>query len=436
MTSKLRAGTTIVGLAVVALTAGALLPRFAAREERPAVAAVDAEAALLPNAAANERIAALEAERASGDADARELASLGLAYLSQARAEADPAFLSKADAALTDSLAADPRDNFEAFVGRAALANARHDFSGSIDWAQRAIALNPHDSAPHGLLGDALFELGRVEDADAAYQRMIDIRPDMASYVRASYALGYGGNITGAIDAMKLALQAAPSPADQAWVHHQLGDIYQGAGRYHRAAQENRLGMQLAPGYAPPQVGLAESLVARGRVEDAIGVVERAIATLPAIEYEMTLGELYEAAGRNDEAAGQYDRTARVLGRYRAHGMLPDADLILFYVDHGFRMQAALDEARAIYADRPTAKTADALAWALYRSGDPGTAWGYARQAIRQDAPDPGHLFHAGMIRLALGDEAKGERFLSRALAIDPAFSVLQAPLARRLLAG
>lgn len=436
MTSKLRAGTTIVGLAVVALTAGALLPRFSVRQERRAVVAVDSATALLPNAAANERIAALEAERASGDADARELASLGLAYLSQARAEAEPAFLTKADAALTDSLAVEPRDNFEAFVGRAALANARHDFSGSIVWARRAIALNPHDSAPHGLLGDALFELGRVEAADAAYQRMIDLRPDMASYVRASYALGYGGNVTGAIEAMELALQAAASPADQAWVHHQLGDIYQGAGRYRRAAQENRLGMQLAPGYAPPQVGFAESLIARGRVEDAIGVVERAIATLPAIEYEMTLGELYEAAGRNEEAARQYDRAAAVLARYRAHGMLPDADLILFYVDHGFRMEAALDEARAIYADRPTAKTADALAWALYRSGDSGTAWSYAREAISQDAPDPGHLFHAGMIWLALGDEAKGERFLSRALAVDPAFSVLQAPLARRLLAG
>ena len=434
MSKTVAAIATAIALAVVALGAGALLP-VAFRDKAAEGAAVDPATALLPTADATQRIEALEGRRDAGDATSVELASLGLAYLSHARNAADPDALTAADAAFEESLAIEPDDNFEAFVGRAALANARHDFSGSVTWVRKAIALNPYNAAPHGLLGDALFELGRVRAADRAYQAMIDIRPDMASYVRASYALGYHGDPEGAVGALELALQASASPTDGAWVRHQLGDVYGGMGRFELAARENRIGMKLAPDYAPPKVGLAESLVARGRLEDAIPLFEAAIEELPALEYEMTLGELYEAAGRDDAAGEQYRRAAAVLADYRANGMLPDADLILFYVDHGFRVDAALEEARAIYDDRPTAKTADALAWALHRNGRSAEAARYARAALEETPNDAGYLFHAGMIRRALGDRAEAAALLRRALDTNPVFSVLQAPIARSLLA-
>ena len=435
MSNRFAATLAVLGLAVVALGAGALLPVALRSSDRPAPT-VDAATSLLPTADAAERIEVLEERRASGDASARELASLGLAHLSHARTAADPRSLSAADSAFDASLALEPEDNFEAFVGRAALANARHDFSNSLTWARRAIALNQHNAAPYGLLGDALFELGRVEAADRAYQDMIDIRPDMASYVRASYALGYHGNVEGSIEALNLALQASASPTDVAWVRHQLGDVYGGLGRFEIAGRHNRIGMRLAPDYAPPKVGLAESLIARGRLDDAIPLVEEAIEALPALEYEMTLGELYEAAGRRAEARRQYSHAARVLGDYRTNGMLPDADLILFYVDHGFRMDAALEEARAIYQDRPTAKTADALAWALHRNGRSAEAWRFIEAALEEVPGDAGFLFHAGMIRWDLGDEVEARRLFRQALDADPAFSVLQAPIARSLLSS
>ena len=435
MSSKLGAAVAAVALAIVAMAAGALLPaRF--RTPPTVVTEVAAETSLVPTANVTQRIAALSTLQRNGTATSDDLASLGLAHLSNARTAADPASLTAAEDSFAASLDMEPKDNFEAFVGSAALANARHDFSGSVVWARKAIALNPHSAAPYGLLGDALFELGRTEAADRAYQDMIDIRPDMASYVRASYALGFNRNIRGATAAMRLALQAAASPVDAAWIRHQLGDIFAGSGRHMRAARQNRIGIRLAPGYAPPKVGLAESLIARGRLDDAIPLVEDAVGALPALEYEMTLGELYEAAGRDDEARAQYRRAARVLADYRSNGMLPDADLILFYVDHGFRMRAALEEARSIYADRPTAKTADALAWALHRNGLTSDALPFAEEALAGSPLDAGYLFHAGMIRKALGREAGGEALLRDALEIDPVFSVLQAPVASSLLSN
>ena len=362
-------------------------------------------------------------------------AQRGLSLIRTARDTADPSLLPAAESALSRSLRLQPDDNVAAYTGMASLANARHDFSGSVKWSRRAIAANPYKADAYGLLGDALFELGRVRAADAAYQEMVSRRPDVASYVRASYALQHHGRTDAAISAMRQALRAAgPSGETPAWVHHQMGDIYAGLGRYRRAARENRIGAALAPGYAPTRVGLAESLIARGRIERALPLLESAAAELPSLEYLTTLGDLYAATGRPSEASRTYAEAASLLARYRAAGVLPDADFVVFYADHGLRQRAALAEARAIYRDRPTAKTADALAWALHSGGRETQAWKFAREAVATPPPDAGFLLHAGLIARSLDKHAEARALLREAMEVDPSVAVLQPRATRRLL--
>ena len=416
---------------------GALLPLRGGRSEAgsrgPSVDSLDAVSFVAPGGGAPP-IAALVA-RVDEDGDNAKLhAQLGLAYLQRARNEADPSHLPDADEALRRSVELQPQDNLEAFVGMASLANARHDFSNSLAWSRQAVETNPSNAAGYGLLGDALFELGRVRAADAAYQKMVEVRPDVGSYVRVSYALQYHRRIRAAIQTMRLALQAAgPSGETAAWVRHQMGDIYATLRNNGRAAHQNRIGIAIAPGYVPPTVGLAESLIARGRLDEAIEIMERAAEALPSLEYMITLGDLYRATGRHDEAAAQYREVASTLRGYRQAGVLPDADFIVFYADRGLRRAAALREAFAIYRDRPTAKTADALAWMLHSIGRDREAWRYARRTIRDRATDSSMLFHAGMIAATRGDEGLAARLMRRALRLDPAFSPVQAPVARRI---
>lgn len=416
---------------------GALLPlrverseaQYQAQSETPRV---DALAAL--GADAGSSIEALIARIDADPDDARLHAQLGLAYLQEARNEAAPVNLPRADEALARSLELRPRDNLDAYVGMASLANARHDFSTSLEWSRRAIATNPYNAAAYGLLGDALFELGRVRDADMAYQEMVEVRPDVASYVRASYAHQYHRRTRAALDAMRLALQAAgPTGETAAWVRHQMGDIYAGLRRNRQAARQNRIGIAIAPGYVPPTVGLAESHIAVGRLDEAIVIMEGAADELPSLEYMITLADLYRATGRDADADRQYGEVADKLREYRRNGVLPDADFIVFYADHGLRPEPALREATAMYRNRATAKTADALAWMLHSLGRDRQAWRYAREAVRSRAADSAMHFHAGMVALARGEGERAVTLMRRALELDPAFSVVQVPIARRI---
>ncbi len=426
-----------LGLAGLMLVLGAVLPfRITPSPARLDVPSLGEDELFAPGSGddALSVITTLKA-RLQGRAESASLyAQLGRAYLQAARDEADPGHLPNAERALRRSLALEPEDNVDAYVGMAALGNARHDFSGSVDWARRAVAAEPADASAYGLLGDALFELGRVRAADRAYQQMVDVRPDVASYVRASYALQYHGETRAAIGTMKLALQAAgPSGETAAWVRHQLGDIYAGTRDFARAARQNRIGMSIAPGYVPPRVGLAEAYVARGRLGEAVDLVESATAEMAALEYMITLGELYEALGRRSLAARQNRIVEATLAVYRRAGVRVDSDFTVFYADHGLRLEAALREARVAYRERPTQKMADALAWILHASGRDREALHHANEALRGPVDDALYLFHAGVISYELGDRQDAARLMRSALDVDPTFSVTKAPIARRI---
>jgi tetratricopeptide (TPR) repeat protein len=375
-------------------------------------------------------------EGAPRRSDPKVLARRALSYLEESRATADPTLLPEAERLLRRALEVETEPAFEARVGLASLSNARHDFRASVRWANEAIELNPHHASAYGLLGDALFELGRYDAADRAYQLMLDVRPDLASYTRASYALQFRGDTEGGLEALHRALEAAgPVGSSHAFIRHQLGDVYMGAGLLKQAARQNRIGTKVAPGFVPPTVGLAEVAIARGDLARATTILEKAVVKLPSLEYLIQLGDLYSATGRGPEAKRQYAVVAERLALYRANGVLPDVDFLLFYADHGLRPGAAVAEARAVYRDRPTPAASDALAWTLFRSGFPKAAWRYARRTVTASPGTDGNFhLHAALIARDLGRSDVARTQLDRALALEATLSVVEQQLAERLV--
>ena len=84
---------------------------------------------------------------------------------------------------------------------------------------------------PYGVIVDAQVELGRYATPRRSIQRMVDLKPDLASYARVSYFRELSGDMSGAVEAMRLAVSAGGAPENSAFVQTLLGDLELARGR-------------------------------------------------------------------------------------------------------------------------------------------------------------------------------------------------------------
>jgi tetratricopeptide (TPR) repeat protein len=214
----------------------------------------------------------------------------------------------------------------------------------------------------------------------------------------------------------------------------QLGHLYWNRGDLERAEGIYRAALDQQADYIHAQAGMARILAARGQNAQAITLYSEVTQRLPLPEYLLALGELYEAQGRTADAASQYDLIDVIQQLNGSAGMNVDLELAWFNADHG-DPALALEQAEAAYAVRPTIFAADALGWALYRTGRYADAAPYAAESLRLGTRDARLHFHAGMIAHALGDGTRARELLAEALEINPHFSLIDAPVAKATLA-
>ncbi|HEY9283738.1 MAG TPA: tetratricopeptide repeat protein, partial [Pyrinomonadaceae bacterium] len=169
---------------------------------------------------------------------------------------------------------------------------------------------------------------------------------------------------------------------------------------------------------------------ARGDLGEATKLYEQIVRVAPHPEFTAPLGDLYKLAGRDQDAAAQYEQAERA-GRESDHD---NRTLALFYADHDVKLDDAYERARREYDKRRDIYTADALAWAASKTGRHDEAREKIKEALRLGTRDARLLYHAGMIALAAGDAETGRAQLRRALELSPGFDPLQSRLARKAL--
>ncbi len=392
-----------------------------------------------PRPVSERQLASLQAQLRERPDDIRALAQLGQLYLQQARETGDPAYYPRAEVAFKRVLERDER-NVAALTGLGSLALSRHQFAEALAWGERARAFAPPTAAIYGVIGDAQIELGQYPAAVATFQQMVDLRPDLNSYSRVSYARELHGQMPAAIDAMQRAVQAgAPGQESTAWTRVQLGHLYFNTGALDAAQAEYERALQDVPNYLHAVAGLGRVAAARGDYAAAIAHYQGATAVVPVAEYVIALGDVYAVAGQRDAADEQY-ALVRVQARLlAANGVNTDLEFALFDADHprpGADPRAVVTQARAALAERPSIYAHDVLAWALYRAGEYDEAARESEQALRLGTQDASLHFHAGMIAHARGDRAAAREHLEMALRLNPNFSILHAPEARAILAG
>jgi len=378
-------------------------------------------------------IARLQSQLATAP-DPRQYAQLGAAYVQQVRATSDPSGYPKAEQALRESLRLQPTDNADAEIGLGALAAGRHDFTEALQHAQAAIAINAYSSSAYGVKVDALTELGRYDEARAAAQKMIDLRPDLSSLSRGSYQLELHGDLAGAHAAFDRALADAISPGDIAFVRYYQGELWWNAGKIDKAAEQYSAARTADPASVLALQGLAKVAWARGNSEEAVKDYAEVVTRLPQPQYLIEYVDLLQSLGRTADAAQQATLLDAEEQLFRANGVNVDLEVSLYQADHG-QAQAALAAAGAEYGRRRALVVADAYAWALHAVGKDADALVKAQEATRLGYQSALLYFHRGMIEKALGMKAAARASLTKALAVNPHFSPLQGPQARSALA-
>ena len=322
--------------------------------------------------------------------------TLADALVRQTRITGNAGLALEAEAALRRALIADP-GNYDANRELGSLLLSQHRFREAIAVGEKNRDARPYDPLNYGVIGDGHLELGEYEQAFDAFDKMMALRPSAAAYARVAYARELQGNLTGAVESMKLAADATPpdDPEALAWHHAQVGDLYLRLGKPHEAEAEYIVSSHAFPGHPFAMMGYARLLASRGEKSSALAMLQELARTAPTPDLAARTGDLLEQLGRHDESQRQY---ALAEAGWRVDAPEPK-NLARFLAEHDRKIPEAVAIAEKAATERHDIFTEDALAWAYFKAGRVAAAREAIAQALRTGTKDADILAHAKAIK-------------------------------------
>jgi tetratricopeptide (TPR) repeat protein len=234
------------------------------------------------------------------------------------------------------------------------------------------------------LEAQSLFQAGKLEQAQQAYYRAIEIDPQTADYyVELARTQVFAGNPDDAVQNARNALLLAP---DSALAHAVLAWGLDFQGNLAEAELEIERALELDPDLALAHAYHAEILMDGGQYEAALEAARRAVELAPdLLESRRALGYVWERTSNYAQAVEAY-RSAVEL----------NPNLGLLYISLGNmylaegESQTAIDNYLKANALSPT--DPDPLTWiaqAYAQVGEYGKAAQYAQNAVEQDPGNP-----------------------------------------------
>src|SRR5207237_9494463 len=170
-----------------------------------------------------------------------------------------------------------------------------------------------------------------------------------------------------------------------------------------------------------------------GRYASAIARLRRVVGVLPIPAYVILLGDTLHASGHERAARREYALVGAIERLFAANGVRTELQTAVFDLDHDRNVPDALRRARLAFTSAPGIYSEDALAWGLFRAGRCEQAKAHSIHALRLGTRDALLVFHRAMIEQCLGS-GRARSWFQRALAVNPHFSLLWAPIAKRAL--
>jgi tetratricopeptide (TPR) repeat protein len=274
-----------------------------------------------------------------------------------------------------------------------------------------------------GLLGDALIEQGKTDEAALAYQKMMETRPGPQAYGRAAHLRWLKGDTEGARALMLMSAQSAGQTESAAWAWSKLAMYELQAGEMKRARAACDAALSTRSEYAPGLFALGRVLLAESKVGEAVGALERAAHINPLPEYQWALADALRAANRDADAE-------EVERRLAATGAANDPrSYSLFLATRGRDPDVALRLAEDELKVRRDVYTLDALAWAQSAKGEAAEGWKTMRSALALGTEEARLYMHAAAIAAQAGENGQAKIYARKAA--KSAFSLLPGEMIR-----
>ena len=346
-----------------------------------------------------------EAARKNPD-NTKAFLALASLFIQESRITGDYVYYDAAAMKCADHvLAADP-ENFDALTIKALIHMSQHHFSEGIAVAERAQKINPYNAFVYGILVDGNVEIGNYPKAVEYSDKMVSIRPDLRSYSRISYLREIHGDYEGAIEAMKLAVEAGvPGDEPTEWARVHLGQLYENVNDMKSAEMCYRISLQERVGYPYALLGLSQIAKANNDHNKAVQLLEDAQTMMRGVSFKDKLINIYRESGNNkkadvlaNELIAEMENAAEQAAKDPNAGHYTDKELALAYLevqDYDNALKHALME----YNRRPlNIDVNETVAWVYYKMGEYQKALPFMQAALRTKSRNPVLMNRAALL--------------------------------------
>ena len=333
----------------------------------------------------------------------------GAELLETARRWQQTGDLPRAERAYRELLAGDPQNAELWYLLGSACRNQACRNQAKIDEAlaayQRAVELRPDLAQAHNGLGIIRQQQGRLAESAACFEAAVRARPDFAP------AHNNLGNVLKELGRDELALpayqEAVRLKPDFAEAHSNLGNLQRELGQIDEAVASCRLALRLKPDFAIGHNHLGAAYSKMRRWDDAAACYRQAIALLPAYpEAHSNLGDALRELGQLGEAAAHFREATRL----RPDLAEPHAGLSLVLLQQGdlAGCQASCREALRLRGGGGSAQLNLTLSIVALLEGRHEESIAFCEAALEQEPDSPEAHKNRAIVRLLQGRFSEG----------------------------
>jgi len=363
--------------------------------------------------------------------DIKSLLALTAQYIQEGRNTGNFNYYNEAALKCINAVLEKDANNFEALTFKATILLSQHRFTDGLIIATKAQQLYPYNAYVYGLLVDGYVESGKYKEALEAADKMISIRPDNRSYSRIAYLREIHGDIPGAIEAMKMAVDAgAPGDENTEWCRVQLGKLFEKTGKVNEAKMQFTIAADNRQNYPYALAGLARIAVEEKDYSKALDLYLQADSIIADHTFKEGIAEIYNLKGENEKAKAMAEDILRYMKKFSSaggnknSGQNEDHEMAHAYMGVN-NYEKALEYALQEYNRRPeNIEVNETVAIVYYGKGEYAKAVPYIEAALKTNCKNPELLCHAGLIYAKAGNRIKAKIYLEEGLKNGPVLPI------------